>query len=98
MAWIDELHRIIKLSGGVLITTQGDAYRSLLTSKEKEIFDAGGLVTRKYLKEGNRLYSAFQPPPFIQRLIAGKFQILEFIPGEIENGEPSQDNWMLQKI
>lgn len=97
-AWINELHRIIKPGGEVLITTQGEAYRSRLTPKEKKIFDAGGLVTRKYLKEGNRLYSAFQPPAFIKELIAGKFQIIEFIPGDMKNAEPSQDNWVLRKI
>ena len=96
-AWIDELYRIIKVGGVILITTQGEAYKSRLTSNEKEIFDSGRLVTRKYLKEGNRLYSSFQPQEFIQELIAGKFQIIEFIPGKMQNGEPSQDNWVLKK-
>jgi len=85
-------------SGGVLITTQGEAYRSKFTPNEKEVFDAGQLVTRKYLNEGNRLYSSFQPTDFIKELIAGKFQIAEFIPGEMQNSEPSQDNWVLEKI
>jgi len=97
-AWIDELHRLLSSRGGVLITTQGQAYRSRLTSKETEVFDAGHLVTRKYLKEGNRLYSSFQPPGFIKEIITDKFQILEFIPGNLENDEPSQDSWVLRKI
>ena len=97
-SWIDELYRVIKPGGVALITTQGEAYRSRLTPKEKKIFDAGGLVIRKYLKEGNRLYSSFQPPGIIKELIAGKFQINEFIQGDIQNAEPSQDNWVLRKI
>ena len=96
-AWIDELHRIIKFGGGVLITTQGEAYRQRLAPGEKEIFDSGRLVTRKYLKEGNRLYSSFQPTDFIKGLMAHKFQILEFVPGNLQNGEPSQDIWVLRK-
>ena len=97
-AWIDELYRIIKFGGEGLITTQGEAYRSGLTPNEKGVFDAGQLVTRKYLNEGNRLYSSFQPPGFMKKLVAGKFQIVEFIPGVIKNDEPSQDNWVLRKI
>jgi hypothetical protein len=89
---------LLSSRGGLLITTQGEAYRSRLTPNEKEIFDAGRLVTRKYLKEGNRLYSSFQPPIFIREIIAGKFQILEFIPGDVQNDEPVQDNWILKKI
>ena len=97
-AWIDELYRIIKFGGLVLITTQGEAYRSRLTRNEKEAFDANQLVTRKYLNEGNRLYSSFQPQGFMKKLVAGKFQIVEFIPGVVQNDELSQDNWVLRKI
>lgn len=97
LSWINELYRIIKSGGGVLITTQGKAYYSRLTSAEKLLFDSGELVTRVYLNEGNRLYSAFQPPSFINELIVGKFRVLEFMPGKILDGEPSQDCWLLCK-
>jgi ubiquinone/menaquinone biosynthesis C-methylase UbiE len=97
-AWIDELYRIIKFGGAALITTQGGAYRSRLTEAEKKLFDSSQLVIRKYLDEGNRLYSSFQPAEFMKELIIGKFQVVEFVPGEIENNEPSQDSWLLQKI
>jgi cyclopropane fatty-acyl-phospholipid synthase-like methyltransferase len=97
-AWTKELHRVIKFGGGIFITTQGEAYRSRLTEAEKELFDSNQLVTRKYLNEGNRLYSSFQPAEFMKELIIGKFQIVEFVPGKIENKEPSQDSWLLQKI
>ena len=97
-AWIDELYKVIKPGGELLITTQGNAYKSRLTELEKEIFDSSQLVTRKYLNEGNRLYSSFQPVGFMKELINGKFQVIEFIPGKIDNNEPSQDSWLLKKI
>jgi|SRR5436190_1685217 len=96
--WINELHRIVKLGGGILITTQGESYKSGLTTKEKELFDSTQLVTRKYLNEGNRLYSSFQPVGFINELIRERFRVLEFIPGKIDDNEPSQDYWLLKKI
>jgi len=96
--WINELHRIIKVGGGILITTQGESYKSRLTEKEKELFDSSQLITRKYLNEGNRLYSSFQPVGFMNELINGKFQVLEFIPGKLDGKEPSQDCWLLKKI
>jgi len=96
--WINELHRVLKLGGGVFITTQGESYKSRLTEKEKELFDSNKLVTRKYMDEGNRLYSSFQPVRYMNELINGKFQVLEFLPGKIDNNEPSQDCWLLKKI
>ena len=84
--------------GGVLITTQGKSYYSKLTKHEKKLFDSGSLVTRKYLREGNRLYSSFQPPDFFKKLISGKFEVVEYLPGGVENDEPSQDCWLLRKI
>ena len=96
--WINELYRIIKSGGGVLITTQGAAYYSKLTEPEKKLFDSDILVMRKYLNEGNRLYSSFQPIAFMKKLIADKFEIVEYVPGKMENGEPSQDSWLLRKI
>ena len=96
--WINELYRIIKQGGMLFITTQGEAYRPLLTMAEKKVLDSNRLVTRKYSKEGNRLYSSFQSDHFMRQLIKGKFRVLEHIPGKFENSEPAQDNWLLQKI
>lgn len=96
--WIQELYRISQFDGGVLITTQGEGYYPKLTGPEKKAFNSNQLVTRKYLDEGNRLYSSFQPIGFMHELIKGRFQILEFIPGKIGQNEPSQDHWLLKKI
>lgn len=97
-AWIDELHRIIKKGKLLYITTQGNGYYSKLTEEEKKQFDLKKLVIRAYSNQGNRLYSAFQPKDFMNKLIEGKFKVLEFIEGELKNNEPSQDIWILQKL
>jgi ubiquinone/menaquinone biosynthesis C-methylase UbiE len=96
--WINELHRVTQKDGGLLITTQGQAFYTKLTEAEKVFFDDGKLVVRKYTNEGNRLYSAFQPLSYMKELFEGKFQISEFIPGEMLNGYSSQDTWVLKKI
>jgi cyclopropane fatty-acyl-phospholipid synthase-like methyltransferase len=70
VAWMNELYRITKPAGIIFITTQGVAYRSKLTSTERSHFDKGYLVTRRYINEGNRLFSTFQPPEFIKRIVA----------------------------
>ena len=96
--WMNELYRIVKPGGFVLITTQGKIYYSILSTAEKKLFDSNSLVIRKYPDEGNRLYSSFQPIEFIKQLIKEKFNVVEIIPGELNNGEPAQDIWVLKKI
>ena len=97
ISWINELYRITKPAGIIFITTQGMAFRSKLTAAEQSQFDKGYLVTRRYIKEGNRLFSTFQPPEFMKRLLAGRFEIVDFFPGITNDYEPAQDNWVLQK-
>lgn len=96
-SWINELYRITKPAGILFITTQGIAYRSKLTAAERSQFDKGYLVTRRYIKEGNRLFSSFQPPEFMKRLLAGRFEIVEFFPGFTNDYGPAQDQWVLKK-
>lgn len=96
--WINELHRIIKPGGLAFITTQGVSYRPKLLAEEQLKFDKGELVTREDIKEGNRLFSAFQPPQFIKELITGKFEIIDFITPAIDNTTPAQDIWVFKKV
>jgi 2-polyprenyl-3-methyl-5-hydroxy-6-metoxy-1,4-benzoquinol methylase len=97
-AWISELHRVIKTGGAAFITTQGQAYRAKLLPAEQAVFDKGEMVSRENVLEGNRLFSAFQPPEFIEQLIAGKFEVIEFIPALLNRDQPVQDSWLIKKI
>jgi 2-polyprenyl-3-methyl-5-hydroxy-6-metoxy-1,4-benzoquinol methylase len=97
-AWINELHRVIKTGGTAFITTQGRAYRVKLLAAEQALFDKGALVSRENVREGNRLFSAFQPPEFMRQLMAGKFEVIEFIPAPLNHHQPVQDSWLIRKI
>jgi len=98
ISWISELYRITKPAGIIFITTQGIACRTKLTLRERSQFDKGVLVTRPYSREGNRLFSSFQPPEFMKKLLAGRFEVVDFFPAVTDEQEPSQDTWLLKKI
>lgn len=96
--WFDELIRITKKDGVILLTTAGAIFKEIMTEKERKEFDEGKLVTRGKVVEGHRVYSAFQPPSFLRVLFRDKFEILEFTPGEKETWGLNQDRWILRRM
>ncbi len=95
--WFEELHRVLKPSGIMLITTQGDNARDKLTQSEYEQYNKGNIVVRGNVKEGHRTYSAFHPKAFMESLFKDA-DILEHIiqVSEDKNWIP-QDIWIISK-
>ena len=96
-SWIEELYRLLKPGGILLLTSHGNFFCNKLVPKELKKFNTGKLVIRGAEKEGNRVYAAFQPEQFM-KLLLKDFKILQFIPG----GSPKsihggQDTWVVKK-
>lgn len=97
--WSNELHRIISPRGLVIVTTHGEAFMEKLTEEEQRIFQQGELVSRTKVKEGHRMYAAFEPPAYMRSVFtASGFRILEHLPGKrVHETYISQDVWMLKR-
>ncbi|NND88803.1 MAG: class I SAM-dependent methyltransferase [Flavobacteriaceae bacterium] len=95
-AWIDELFRILKPNGILYVTTHGDNYRSLLRPAELSKFDQGELVVRGNVKEGHRMFTAFQPKEKMQ-LYFQDATILEHKTAPANKNWRPQDIWIVQK-
>lgn len=95
--WYDELLRVTRPGGVLLLTTHGAAFRAIMTDAERATFDAGQLVIRSNVTEGHRVFAAFQPPAFLHELFEQQARVLEHLPGERQNGGASQDVWLLRK-
>lgn len=94
--WKNELSRVLKKDGILLLSLQGNFFKTILTPQEIEDFDKGKLVVRGKVKEGHRTYSAFHPDEFVKKLFAD-FEVLEHIDSYNNNGRPEQDIWVLRK-
>jgi len=95
--WFNELNRILKPGGIMLLTTQGNNFESKLTSKELQQFRLNQIVVRGNVREGHRVYSAFHPVGFIQNLFK-EYILLEHITRS--SGDQAylpQDVWIIRK-
>lgn len=94
--WVDELERILRPQGLLLLTVHGQRYRGRLTGSERRRFDAGELVVRWPEGAGSNLCSAFHPPSYVKERLAVRFEVVAFVP-EGATGNPHQDLYLLRR-
>lgn len=95
--WFNELIRILRPGGLLLLTTQGRAFKERLDKEEKILFDKNQLVIRGKVIEGHRVFSAFHPPTFMENLFQSSTNILELVEGKKMDWGIEQDLWILKK-
>ncbi|HET8528870.1 MAG TPA: class I SAM-dependent methyltransferase [Gaiellaceae bacterium] len=96
LAWRDELRRVLKPGGRLLLTTHGRSYLPRLDAGERARFEAGELVVRWGEVVGSNLCSAYHPERYLRNTFADGFAFLELEP-EGARGNPTQDLVLLQK-
>lgn len=97
MSWYNELIRVTKKGGVLLLTTQGKAFKGKLIKSELSQFKKGQIVIRGKVTEGHRTFSAFHPPQYVRDLFEKQALILEHIEGKKQEWGISQDVWIIQK-
>ena len=95
--WFNELYRVLKPNGIMLLSMQGDNFKIKLSDDELTAYNKGRIVVRGNVKEGHRTYSAFHPKPFVESLFKD-VEILEHIvqTSDDKNWVP-QDFWIIKK-
>lgn len=94
--WKNELTRVLKKGGILLLSMQGNSFKMILTKNEIKEFEKGNIVVRGKVKEGHRTYSAFHPDRYVQELFAD-YDVLEHRESFSNNGKQEQDMWVLCK-
>ncbi len=95
--WVDELRRVLKPGGTLVLSLHGDATVRHLTRAERADYRAGRMVVRGGDLAGTNHCAAFHPPAFVRGAFAGGFEVLELAP-EGATGNPPQDAWVLRKV
>ncbi len=96
LAWRDELGRVIRPGGHLLLTLHGDSYIARLRPEERRIYAGGECVVRWADAAGLNLCAAFHPPAFVRERLADGWELIEHLPrGTL--GNPEQDLVVLRK-
>ena len=95
-AWRDELRRVLRPGGRLLLTTHGRSYLPRLDSDERNRFEEGELVVRWSDLPGSNLCSAYHPEAYVRSTLADGFELLTIDP-EGARGNPTQDVVVLRR-
>jgi SAM-dependent methyltransferase len=96
VAWRDELRRVLRQGGRLLVTTHGRAYLPRLEPAERQRFERGELVVRWGDLPGTNLCSAYHPEQYLRETLAQGFAFVGLEP-EGARGNPTQDLVLLRK-
>ena len=96
-SWMDELLRVLRPGGHLIITTHGEHYADRLNDAERQRFQSGELIVKDDTNApGSNACSAYHPVSYVRDKLSGKFEFLAFIP-EGARGNPSQDLYVLRR-
>lgn len=94
--WLDELDRVLRPGGHLLLTLHGEHYRPGLTDAERITFDRGGLVVRHATVAGTNRCTTFHPLEYVRERMQRGLTLVEHLP-EGAAGNPFQDLVLFRK-
>lgn len=97
IAWMDELARVLKPRGFLLLTTHGEQFSKNLAPELKQQFLAGKMVIAGDNRTvGSNDYGAYHPTQYVVETLGRGFNLIDYVPnGALVCG--SQDLFLFQK-
>jgi len=96
-AWMEELQRVLKPSGIIIFTVQGEIDRDRLLPGERARYEQGQLVVRDEFAEGKKRFLAIHSPRYVRNELVPQCQVLRHIPSPRRTGMLRQDVWVVAR-
>ena len=79
LRWMNELRRVLKPGGYLLLSTHGASYRHTLSASEQKLFDGGHVVVRDAEGAGTNQCGTYHPESYIRTKLAQGYRVVDFI-------------------
>jgi len=96
--WYEELIRIIKPNGLILLTTHGEASTEKLKFNDKQTFNNNSIIEKGNTAEGHRTFTSYAPESFIKNLFSTSSEIIFYKKGEPQDWGIEKDIWIIKKL
>ncbi len=93
--WTEELRRVVRPDGILMLTTHSDTAADRLVPSELERYAAGALVVRGGVEEGKKWYLAYHPPAFVRGTLLAGWRLILHGPAQFFRG--TQDLWVARR-
>lgn len=94
--WMQELRRILRPGGLLIITVHGDHYLPQMPASEEPRYRRGELIVAGQEAAGQNACAAFHPERYVRNVLAKDFDVIDFRPqGAL--GNPRQDAYLLRR-
>lgn len=90
--WMDELRRVLKPGGILILSLHGDHFAAGLTEADRARYDAGELVVLQPELAGSNLCTTLHPPAWVRQHLAKGFTLRAHIPSAVR-----QDLYVLER-
>ena len=79
-AWMDELARVLRPGGHLVISAAGRSHLGSVTEEERAEFESRGAVFRFEQAAGTNLAAAILDPEYVRTKLAREYDVLEALP------------------
>ena len=93
--WIEELTRILKPGGYLLITVHGSTHLMYLTPEQRQEFEAGRLIVVNEEYSGTNHCATYHPEQYVRNSLCQGLTVVDVVPGGAKDA--NQDAFLLQK-
>jgi len=94
--WMDEIMRVLRPGGHILFTVHGLSRLSDLSSKEREIFEAGMPVVLGSQYSGTNSCGTYHPEKYVRQVLCRNWRFVAFEAGAAKDA--NQDVFLMQKL
>lgn len=94
--WMQELGRVLRPGGCLLLSTHGEHYLKDLTPEQRAAFHVGERLVFGGDQAGTNICTTYHSPAAVRQHLAAGYTVVDFVAeGALDN--PAQDLWLLRR-